>query len=72
MINEAARPEESPPTLRAWESADEVSSVRPALLMVTDIEIEVLASDRTPWDPAPVYASPVLIVHGQRITYLRR
>ena len=75
MTNEARRPEEATPTtLRAWQgdSADEISSVRPSLQLVTDIDFEVAVSDRSPWDPAPVYATPRLVVQGQRIAYLRR
>lgn len=74
MKNEARTPDEAmPTTLRAWQgdSADEISSVRPSLHLVTDVDFEVAVSDRTPWDPAPVYATPRLLVQGQRIAYLR-
>jgi hypothetical protein len=75
MKNEARTPDEAmPTTLRAWQgdTADEISSVRPSLQLVTDVDFEVAVSDRAPWDPAPVYATPRLLVQGQRIAYLRR
>ena len=75
MKTQTTKPEEvTPATLRAWqgEPADEVSSIRPSLQMVTDIDFEVAVSDRAPWEPAPVYATPRLVVEGQRVAYPRR
>jgi hypothetical protein len=70
-----ARAKESPgpPTLRAVrrESQDEISSVRPAFRMVCDIDIEPHDDDRAPTDPTAVYATPRLLVHGERIAFLR-
>lgn len=53
------------------EASDEVTSVRRSLRMVADVDIELRDADRGPFDPCPVYATPRVLVNGQRIPFAR-
>jgi hypothetical protein len=60
-----------PPPPQPVETSDEVTSVRRSLRMIADVDIEHRDGDRGPFDPCAVYATPRLLVSGQRIRYTR-
>jgi hypothetical protein len=53
------------------EGSDEVTSVRRTLRMVADVDSELRDADRGPLDPCAVYATPRVLVNGQRIAFAR-
>jgi hypothetical protein len=53
------------------ETSDEVTSVRRTLRLVADVDIELHNGDRGPFDPCAVYATPRVLVSGQRIAFAR-
>ncbi|MEJ7734683.1 MAG: hypothetical protein WKG00_36495 [Polyangiaceae bacterium] len=53
------------------EASDEVTSVRRTLRMVADVDIDLRDGDRGPFDPCGVYATPHVLVNGQRIAFAR-